>query len=402
MVGLVLALVSGILLFSRQRPSDARLIAHSDLLRGNSDIYLKIPGSSHLKNLTRHPAIDTQPTWSPDGEWITFVSERDTPSGGHPVNNLYVMRRDGTQLRRLGVSSPATGTRIVRWSPDGAWIYTKYITRGWWDNYFVRLEDGSTSTLRFNNTFTVYASWSPRDLWLAFRTETLDGRYGIFLARPTAGAPDIQPLVMINFPIDKLVWSPDGKKLAFTVMESAQYALYQLDVQGKTPQLLLTHPLSPYSEVIWSLDSQQLALITENGLTLIGVDGSPIYFMENMQHVAWSPDGQWLIASDEHDHIHRLRPDGSARQRIHKVQRTLQHLAWEGQWIYFRAGDRNQEHLYRMRPDGSDVTYLTETAFDWDIPLSPIIDLPWRGWEMLFLGVGGAAVSFLRHRKSAL
>lgn len=399
MVGLVLALVSGILLFSRQHPSDARLIAHSDLLRGNSDIYLKVPGSRHLKNLTRHPAIDTQPTWSPDGEWITFVSERDTPAGGHPVNNLYVMRRDGTQLRRLGVSSPATGTRIIRWSPDGAWIYTKYITRGWWDNYFVRLEDGSTSTLRFNNTFTVYADWSPHDSLLAFRTETLDGSYGIFLARPTS---EIQRLVTTDFPIDKLVWSPDGKKLAFTVMEAEQYAVYRLDVQEKTPQILLTHPLSPYFEVIWSPDSQQLALITIDGLTLIGADGSQTYFMENIRHVAWSPDDQWLVVSDAHDHIHRLRTDGSARRLIYKADRTLQHLLWEGRWIYFRVGDRGQEHLYQMRPDGSDVTYLTETAFDWDIPLSPIIDLPWRGWEMLFLGVGGAAVSFLRRRQSAL
>ncbi|MFQ3634156.1 TolB family protein, partial [Roseiflexus sp.] len=55
---------------------------------------------------------DTSPRWSPDGRWLAFVSAR-----GDDVPQLYVLRRDGGEARRLtslpqGVSDPA-------WSPDG-------------------------------------------------------------------------------------------------------------------------------------------------------------------------------------------------------------------------------------------------------------------------------------------
>jgi Tol biopolymer transport system component len=52
------------------------------------------------------------PAWSPDGEWLAFDMWDD--------NNLdvYVMRIDGTELRRL-TTSPAVEAR-PRWSPDGS------------------------------------------------------------------------------------------------------------------------------------------------------------------------------------------------------------------------------------------------------------------------------------------
>ncbi len=55
---------------------------------------------------------DTSPRWSPDGCWLAFVGAR-----GDDLPQLYVLRRDGGEARRLtslpqGVSDPA-------WSPDG-------------------------------------------------------------------------------------------------------------------------------------------------------------------------------------------------------------------------------------------------------------------------------------------
>src|SRR5438270_6984401 len=51
------------------------------------------------------------PTWSPDGRWIAFASDRDGRSG------VYVMRADGTDTRRISVSK--TGDGAPSWSPDG-------------------------------------------------------------------------------------------------------------------------------------------------------------------------------------------------------------------------------------------------------------------------------------------
>jgi len=48
-----------------------------------------------MTNLTNHPAMDIEPDWSPDGEWVVFSSNR----GGN--FDLYIMKPDGSELARL-------------------------------------------------------------------------------------------------------------------------------------------------------------------------------------------------------------------------------------------------------------------------------------------------------------
>jgi hypothetical protein len=59
----------------------------------------------------------TNPDWSPDGEWLTFANsegERD---------DLYVMRVDGSELRKVyDCESPCRFIDASAWSPDGASI----------------------------------------------------------------------------------------------------------------------------------------------------------------------------------------------------------------------------------------------------------------------------------------
>ena len=55
---------------------------------------MQADGSSPI-NLTNDPSLDRWPTWSPDGEWIAFTSNR---SG---VSEIYAMRPDGRDLMQL-------------------------------------------------------------------------------------------------------------------------------------------------------------------------------------------------------------------------------------------------------------------------------------------------------------
>jgi TolB protein len=65
---------------------------------------------SGLRNLTRNPARDGHPVWSPDGRRIGFVSNRGNN------RDIYVMNADGSRQRNLtrGVDQQAFA---IAWSP---------------------------------------------------------------------------------------------------------------------------------------------------------------------------------------------------------------------------------------------------------------------------------------------
>ena len=64
---------------------------------GNRDIYVMNPDGSEQVNLTQHPAEDMSAVWSPTGDKILFVSNRQ----GTRVRDLYLMDPDGSNVRRV-------------------------------------------------------------------------------------------------------------------------------------------------------------------------------------------------------------------------------------------------------------------------------------------------------------
>jgi Tol biopolymer transport system component len=76
---------------------------------GNEDIYVLALHDGTIRNLTNHPAADTDPDWSPDGSRLAFTSVRDGNE------EIYSMRPDGSGMQRL-TTSPAND-RFPRWRP---------------------------------------------------------------------------------------------------------------------------------------------------------------------------------------------------------------------------------------------------------------------------------------------
>ena len=70
--------------------------------------------TGNVSTLTADDGFDNLPSWSPDGQWITFTSRRD---GDWEV---YAIHPDGTGLKRLTASDGNDAHSA--WSPDGRWI----------------------------------------------------------------------------------------------------------------------------------------------------------------------------------------------------------------------------------------------------------------------------------------
>ena len=75
----------------------------------NYEIYVLDLETGQETNVTKHPALDIEPVWSPDGQWILFASNRDDPNF-----DLYVVRPDGTGLQRV-LADPESKDSYPSW-----------------------------------------------------------------------------------------------------------------------------------------------------------------------------------------------------------------------------------------------------------------------------------------------
>ncbi len=104
---------------------DGESLAFVSTRAGEADIWVMDLKSRHLRNLTANSAGNFRPAWSPDSQWIAFSSDRDSAHpkisfGALHSTEIYVMRRDGSDLRRITREGATAGSPT--WSQDGSRI----------------------------------------------------------------------------------------------------------------------------------------------------------------------------------------------------------------------------------------------------------------------------------------
>jgi TolB protein len=117
------------------------------------------------RKLTREPALDLSPSWSPDGKRLAFVSDR----AGTP--QIYVMNADGSGVRRLTFQGNYNQT--PQWSPRGDLLaFTARDERKVFDVFVVSPDSGKIDRITQDQGRTnEEPTWAPSGRLLAFKSD---------------------------------------------------------------------------------------------------------------------------------------------------------------------------------------------------------------------------------------
>ncbi len=166
-------------------PDGQRLVFAMRSPRGNADIYTSKLDGTDRRDLTNSSAINTDPTWSPSGSQIAFISERD----GTP--QIYLCDSDGANVRRI--VKEGGDADWPAWSPDGRWIAFHWKPR-MAENYDIYIAEVSTGQIRqitSDSGSNECPAWAPDGRHLAFQSNRT-GIDQIFIMLADTNNPDLR------------------------------------------------------------------------------------------------------------------------------------------------------------------------------------------------------------------
>ena len=265
------------------------------------------------------------PSWSPDGQYIAFSSNRDSRDSRDSDHEIYVMGSDGSDPRRLTDNSASD--QSPSWSPDGQHIAFSSSHDGNYEIYVMGSDGSDPRRLTDNSASDQSPSWSPDGQYIAF-SSSRDGNYEIYVMGSDGSDP--RRLTDNSASDQSPSWSPDGQHIAFSSNRDGSnynYEIYVMaadDSDGSSLRRLTNHRRI-HESPSWSPDGQHIAFSSNrDGKYEIYVmaaddsDGSSLRRLTDNSasdlSPSWSPDGQHIAFSSNRDGkvgIHVMKVDGS-------------------------------------------------------------------------------------------
>src|SRR5437899_1042780 len=368
------------------------------------DIYTLPIEGGQAKLVDGGMAFDSQPKFSPDGKWIAFLSDREG------TENVWIMKADGSEPKQVS-KDPNSEFASPSWSPDGQFIlyvsryetetglrlrnlhtgedrWVRYpVTRDDQEALFTRdlfpgyafmpgakeivynqngkirrlnLETGAEQDIPFTAKVSVdlgpkldfpqkEPSGPVKARLIMDPTESPDGKTLAFSAMThlyTFDLPNGKPQRLTSGDSTEFqpAWSPDGRWIAYVSWNNKGGQLWKISASGGQPQQL-SKSLAVYSNPVWSPDSTRIVLLRGNAYDRenSGFDGGQTGNAELVWVPAEGGDAQLILPArgaggphftNEKDRIYVYTPQGLVSLRYDGTDRRT-HLVVKGQGVYF-------------------------------------------------------------------
>jgi Tol biopolymer transport system component len=258
--------------------------------------------------LSRGQVFDHEPSVSPDGHSIAYMSNR------LGRDDLWILHLESRRVDRLELPGHDLGVIGPHWFPDGKRLS---VVRD--------LPDGKAS------------------LWMI----SADGSHAEeLLASSSISRGEAFPV------------SPDGNTVVYSALSGNDAQLFGLDLVTRQPRQLTFTPGDKYSGS-WSPDGRWLAY-SSNASGSIQIwkisagGGTPEQLTkgdERIRHVFYSPDGHWLYYQPNHQNIYRMPATGGNAQQV-------SHFPESGLFIEEPTISPDGRYLFYCRSNGGSSLWL--------------------------------------------
>jgi dipeptidyl aminopeptidase/acylaminoacyl peptidase len=366
----------------------------------DTDVWMATWDGSQTIQATSSPDGESDPKFSPDGRYLSFLSSRQ---GGHGAQ-LWLLDRQGGEAKRL--TDLKTGIRDYEWAPDSKRIalvmnevkadadtankrpkpfvldryHFKSDAGGYLDSTHTHLYLFDVATKRVDAlTPGVYdeenPSWSPDGRLIAFESTRVPGdidhsrNSDVFVVEARAGATPRKLTTFEGPDSGPFAWSPDGMLLAYLQGSEAKMSAYNEDrlavvpVSGGTPRILTEALDRPIASPRFTPDGKSIVfLFTDDRARYVGaipVSGGAMRKLIDGRRVIASfdmaKDGRIAVINGtaaQPNEVYALE-NGAVRQLSHQNDAWLAEVQLATtEDVSFKAKDGNEPHGLLVKPVG--------------------------------------------------